>query len=146
MKPDIPIEHEFVDFVPKEREDGKLYVSIKYATAVHNCFCGCRTKVVTPITPADWQLTFDGDTISLYPSVGNWSFPCRSHYWIKRDRVVWAGDMSEEDIEVGRARDRAARNAYFGVQPEQTVPRAKPAPVKKSHRKKWVFWGWLKGR
>ena len=34
---------------------------------------------------------FDGRTISLNPSIGNWSYPCRSHYWIKGNRVVWDG-------------------------------------------------------
>jgi hypothetical protein len=35
-----------------------------------------------PISPADWQLAYDGDTVSLTPSIGNWGFPRRSHYWI----------------------------------------------------------------
>ena len=27
-------------------------------------------KVVTPISPADWQLFYDGDTVSVTPSIG----------------------------------------------------------------------------
>src|SRR5271167_3964779 len=108
MRRPIMIRHEFVEFIPKDREEGVLYVSIAYATAVHNCFCGCGTKVVTPISPVGWQLTFDGETVSLAPSVGNWSFQCRSHYIyiIRHDTVVWAGDMSEDAVAQGRARDR----------------------------------------
>ena len=93
------IKHEFVEFIPKERQEGVLYISIPYATAVHNCFCGCGLKVVTPISPVGWQLTFDGETITLFPSVGNWSFPCRSHYFIRRDTVVWGEDMSQYEID-----------------------------------------------
>src|SRR5580698_555864 len=119
MKQPFKIKHEFVEFIPADRERGVLYVSIPYATAVHNCFCGCGLKVVTPISPVGWQLTFDGESVSLAPSVGNWSYPCRSHYIIDRDKVVWAGDLSDEDIEAGRRRDRRAREQHFGMQAQE---------------------------
>lgn len=116
MRSPVRIKHEFVEFIPKEREDGVLYISIPYATAVHNCFCGCGLKVVTPISPVGWQLTFDGETVMLWPSVGNWSFPCHSHYVIRHDTVFWAGNMSRDEIERGRDRDRDARNRHYGTQ------------------------------
>ena len=34
----------------------------------------------------------DNGTVSLRPSIGNWQLPCRSHYFIVRNRVVWASD------------------------------------------------------
>jgi hypothetical protein len=79
----------FVEFLPDELESGKLYISMQYATASHKCCCGCGRDVVTPISPTDWQLAFDGRSLSLTPSIGNWSYPCRSHYWIRHNRVVW---------------------------------------------------------
>ena len=82
--------HEFVEYVPAELAEGVLYISIPYRTAVHRCACGCGNKVVTPISPADWQLSWDGDTVSLTPSIGNWGFLCRSHYWIKGGRIRWS--------------------------------------------------------
>jgi hypothetical protein len=81
------ITHEFVEYVPAKLAEGVLYISITYRTAVHRCACGCGNKVVTPISPADWQLLYDGDTVSLTPSIGNWGFPCRSHYWIRSNQV-----------------------------------------------------------
>ena len=56
--------------------DGILYVSMEYATATHLCACGCGLTVVTPISPTDWQISYNGRTVSLYPSIGNRSFPC----------------------------------------------------------------------
>src|SRR5574344_731903 len=84
------ITHKFVEFIPayEEIEKDTLYISIPYCTAVHKCFCGCGNEVVTPISPKDWKLTFDGKTISLYPSIGNFAFPCQSHYWIEKDTVI----------------------------------------------------------
>ncbi len=73
--------HEFVEFIPCELEEGVLYISIPYTTAVHNCCCGCGNRVVTPLTPADWKLSYDGEAVWLSPSIGNWNFPCQSHYW-----------------------------------------------------------------
>ena len=107
--------HEFVELMPGQLQDGVLYVSMEYATAIHRCACGCGEKVVTPIAPTDWSLLFDGDTISLSPSIGNWNFACRSHYWIERGCVRWAADMSQQAIEHGRARDRQSKARYFGV-------------------------------
>jgi hypothetical protein len=41
----------------------------------------------SPLSPTDWKLTFDGVSVSLHPSDGNWSFPCRSHYRIEYNRA-----------------------------------------------------------
>lgn len=107
--------HEFVEAIPDQLLEGILYVSIPYTTAVHKCCCGCGNEVVTPITPTDWKLIFDGETVSLDPSIGNWSFPCQSHYFIRRDRIRWAGRWSQDEINAGRNHDRFAKEKYFGV-------------------------------
>lgn len=106
--------HEFVEFIPSELKEGALYISIPYATAVHLCACGCGIKVVTPMSPPEWQLRWDGDTVSLRPSIGNWQFPCRSHYWITRNRVEWARALSDDEIARGRRRDMKELDEYFG--------------------------------
>jgi len=113
MKPEIILKHEFVEFIPDELEQGIIYVSIRFATASHLCLCSCGNKVVTPIRPTDWTLIFDGKTISLDRSIGNWSFPCQSHYWIRRNRVKWAPKWSQKQIERGRASDLYAKQSFF---------------------------------
>jgi hypothetical protein len=128
------IKHAFVDYVPPQLAEGVLYVSIPYATAVHRCACGCGNKVVTPITPADWQLLFDGDTVSLTPSIGNWGFPCRSHYWIKRDEIRWSGAWSDEQVAAGRQRDDRGREAYFTQRAETEAGPAAPTSRPVRHR------------
>ncbi len=60
--------HKFIEFVPTELENDVLYISIDYCTAIHKCCCGCGNEVVTPISPTDWKITFDGESISLHPS------------------------------------------------------------------------------
>lgn len=97
---------EFIDFVPERLDQGVLYISKRYSTAAHLCCCGCGLEVVTPLNPAKWRLIEKGGTVSLYPSVGNWSFPCQSHYWIDGNRVRWAGAMAPEMIAAVKARDR----------------------------------------
>jgi hypothetical protein len=79
----------FVDYMPSLIDEGVLYVSMLNHTAIHLCACGCGEKVVTPIAPNRWFLTYDGETISLNPSIGNWSFVCKSHYFIQNNRVLW---------------------------------------------------------
>lgn len=81
----------FVEFVPDQLEDGKLYISKEYGTAIHLCACGCGNKTVTPIRGVDsWAMRENGDKISISPSIGNWHFPCRSHYFITDNEVRWA--------------------------------------------------------
>jgi hypothetical protein len=79
----------FVELIPNELESGVLYISLKYNTAIHKCCCGCNQEVVTPFSKYDWKLIFEGDLISIEPSIGNWSFECRSHYCIHRNKVEW---------------------------------------------------------
>ena len=74
------LQHRFVPHIPEKLEPKVLYISMEYATAAHSCCCGCGEEVVTPLTPTDWRMTFDGETISLSPSIGNWNLRCRSHY------------------------------------------------------------------
>ncbi len=120
---------EFVRHIPEALAAGTIYVSVDFATVVHRCCCGCGNQVVTPLSPTDWTLTFDGESISLDPSIGNWSFPCRSHYWIRRSRVRWARDWSEEQIEAARRLDRQEKQAYFR---EQLTEAQQPADVERS--------------
>lgn len=83
----------FTEYIPAEPKPGNLYISMQFETAVHLCACGCKSKVVTPLGPHDWVLTFDG-TVSLRPSVGNGQQQCRSHYYIRNDRVDWLPRIS----------------------------------------------------
>jgi len=105
--------HKFVKNIPRELEDETVYVSIEYATAIHKCCCGCGNEVVTPISPTDWKLTFDGETISLYPSIGNWGLKCQSHYWIVNNRVKWAPKWSKKRIEYTRNAEELEKEEFY---------------------------------
>jgi hypothetical protein len=97
----------FTEYIPADPEPGHLYLSMHFQTAVHLCACGCESKVVTPFGPNDWVLTFDG-TVSLRPSVGNGQHDCRSHYYIRCDRIAWLPQISAAATQVATARDRTA--------------------------------------
>lgn len=109
----VHLQHRFVQHIPESLESGVLYISMDYATAVHKCCCGCGEEVVTPFTPTDWKMTFDGETISLSPSIGNWNFACRSHYFIERSRVIEAIPWKERQIESSRQKDAHAKAHYY---------------------------------
>jgi hypothetical protein len=132
MKPERLLKHEFVEFIPDQLEEDTIYVSIPYATVVHKCCCGCGTEVVTPLSPTDWTLNFDGESISLDPSIGNWSFDCKSHYWIWRDRVHWAERWSKKRIKLAQSFERAAEEMYF-----HNLHSAKKEDEEKSGRRFW---------
>lgn len=87
------IEHTFAEEIPEVVQPDVLYVSLMYATAAHICPCGCGGEVFTPFSPTYWAMTFDGETVSLHPSISNRICPKRSHYWIKRNRVEWSAPV-----------------------------------------------------
>ena len=111
----------FVDSIPDRLEDGFIYISIKFAMATHRCCCGCGREVITPFSPTDWRLVFDGEAISLDPSIGNWSYPCQSHYWIRRNRVTWAPRWSRAQIEAASVKDREVKEGQFAVGSERVT-------------------------
>ncbi|KOP59346.1 hypothetical protein OX90_11910 [Pseudomonas coronafaciens pv. porri] len=141
----LSLEHRFVRNVPRELESGILYISMDYATAVHSCCCGCGERVVTPFTPTDWRMTFDGESVSLHPSVGNWNQKCQSHYVVQRGRVLEAAPWSQSKIEAERLRDKAAKAAHYGSEtkvcpdPEHFSSESNPSATP-MHR----IWSWLK--
>lgn len=107
------IEHKFVESIPQELEEGILYISTRFRVAMHSCCCGCRGKVVTPLSPARWKLTYDGKTVSLSPSIGNWEFDCESHYWITQSQIKWAHKWSKDEIIQGKNGEKKRRAEYF---------------------------------
>jgi hypothetical protein len=96
---------EFVNHVPDQVEEGVLYISERFRICSHKCCCGCGEEVVTPLSPAEWRLTREGDLVSLWPSVGNWDYACRSHYVIKRNRVLQSPPMTDRQIARVQQRD-----------------------------------------
>lgn len=138
---DDRLHHRFVENFPDRLDSGVLYISMEYATAAHSCCCGCGEEVITPFSPTDWKMTFDGETISLWPSIGNWGFPCRSHYIIKQGKVIEALPWSAEQVSEGRQRDRTVKRRFFEQAP-QVDPPPKPIPLRSESK---GFWARVRG-
>jgi len=82
-------------------------------------------------------LIFDGDTVSLYPSIGNWNFPCRSHYWIRYDHVEWAEDWPKWKVEAVAVRDEREKALFYDTQADDDSKNNQRAKMQKS------FWARL---
>jgi hypothetical protein len=79
-------------------EDGVLYVVDGPHYVEYNCPCGCGNVVMIPYFKdmADrgdygWGMTEHDGKVSLTPSVFSSSWPCRSHYFIRQNRIEWCG-------------------------------------------------------
>lgn len=131
--------HKFVEFLPAKFEADTLYVSMEYKTVAHSCCCGCGEEVVTPITPNDWSLTYNGKDISLYPSIGNWDFKCRSHYWIKNNNVIWAENWTEKQIENTKKLDVIRKHKYY-----ENKSTKEKVEEKSSSKKEWFLYRFFK--
>lgn len=94
-----------VQAIPENLEPNVLYVSRKYGTASHLCACGCRIEVVTPLGRGGWNVLLDRRGVSMFPSIGNWSFDCKSHYFIRNGGIEWAAAFSPSMVEAARRAD-----------------------------------------
>lgn len=114
----VPIKEfrvEFVQYMPNSINQGVLYVSMQYSLVIHLCAYGCGEKVATPLSPDDWNLLYDGETVSLYPSIGNWDFPCESHYWIRRNKVITAGKRYKEEVSNWKSKDKKYKTPIITI-------------------------------
>ena len=75
--------------MPETLNEGILYVAPHFNCAIHLCMCGCGEKVCTPLDPGQWNWTYTNGNVSLHPSVGNFQYNCKSHYFLKDGIVHW---------------------------------------------------------
>ena len=130
---------QIVTEVPEVLDPGTLYVSFEYATAAHLCACGCGHEVFNPLTPTDWAVSFNG-TFSLKPSVGNWNFPCQSHYWILNQEIVWSDAWTPEEIARNREHDKRTKDRFYDEAIYVSLPTKSETPPQPSKRRWWSFW------
>ena len=143
----MKLRHRFVGYIPGDIEERTLYISVRYGTVIHKCVCGCGEEVVTPLGPTEWKFTYDGETISLQPSVGNWSFRCRSHYVIKYSCVQWARSMTMREVLEARSKTREYRRRYHSYNGEIDVdsPNSIDKWQKKARNKLENLWRIIRG-
>ena len=111
---------EFVTSFPAPMNHGILYVSVEYNSCGHLCACGCGREVITPLSPAQWKFTYDGENISMRPSIGNWSLPCQSHYIVDCGKVRWARNFTADEIARNRFRDRVLLEGQYSA--DESLP------------------------
>lgn len=81
----------FVESMPDIINEGELYISAKYETAIHLCACGCGVKTVTPLGKDGWFISIVDGKVGLRPSIGNFSGenPYHAHYYITHNKIEW---------------------------------------------------------
>jgi hypothetical protein len=127
IKPNIRFQHIFITTIPDILESNKLYISIPFNTVLHKCACGCGEEVSTPLSPSDWEISYNGESVTLEPSIGNWTYRCRSHYLIRNNQVVWASNWSQKQINESREfREQIRQNEHSNSAKKETPPEQVP--------------------
>jgi len=72
-------------------------------------------------------MTFDGEAVSLKPSIGSWNLECRSHYVVDRGRVIAAGTWTDGEIVAERRRDSHVKAEYYRSRNQDNGQPGKPA-------------------
>ncbi len=134
----------FSDVVPNRLEDGRIYISLKYRTVIHKCACGCGSEINTPLHPTGWAFIYNGLSISLRPSVGNWSEECQSHYWIENNKVHWSRRWSTREILEERSNHRLEINRFFNSDDRMETDKEQGLLTKTSFV--WKAWSWVSSK
>ncbi|GGG48893.1 DUF6527 family protein [Bizionia arctica] len=144
----MKLKHQFVDFMPDIIQEGVIYISLEYKSVIHKCACGCGKEVNTPLHPTGWKMLYDGESISLKPSVGNWSFDCKSHYWITNNEIEWSLKWTNETIGKVRTIEDSERQEYYRDKDSENLDNDSSnlidTPVSKPKTTSWlqklIFW------
>jgi hypothetical protein len=72
-------------------------------------------------------MVYDGESISLVPSIGNWNSVCRSHYIIRQGNVIEADSWSDQQVENEHRRDRLAKSRFYS-EAESATRAPEPLP------------------
>ena len=102
-----------VHYLPKQLEEGFLYVSKEFGVAGHLCPCGCKNKIITPLDSTEWSFKEANGKPTLSPSIGNWQLPCKSHYWITNGLIDGSYEWTEKQIIEGRRTEEENRKSYY---------------------------------
>ena|ERR1700685_4084060 len=119
MNPIYTVTFKFIDLLPPILSDGVVYISLEHCTVVHMCCSGCGERVVNGLNPAQWKLIFDGETITLDPSIGNGALVCNSHYWIKKNQVIWAKPLTAKQTQISQLADLDDVVAHYAPSPKK---------------------------
>lgn len=87
----------FVHRIPPQIEEGVLYICLDCDVIIHKCACGCGERVILPLAPDHWQLYYDGE-VTISPSIGNYQYECKSHYFIRNSKIVWLDSEAKNKI------------------------------------------------
>jgi hypothetical protein len=93
-----------VQLIPSMRQlpdviGNRLYVvgtPGKYKWAILSCPCGCNERIDVCLMPSArprWGLTLRNGRASLSPSIWVPSERCGSHFWIRRNQIIWCRDF-----------------------------------------------------
>lgn len=88
---------EHVDRLPEHLEEEIVYISEEYEVAALKCACGCGHKV-TLLLGDGHEVREIEERADIWPSIGVWDAPCRSHFFIRNGQIRWADRWSEERI------------------------------------------------
>ncbi|MGY5352002.1 DUF6527 family protein [Wenyingzhuangia sp. IMCC45533] len=87
---------EYVKQSPEFLKDNIVYVEcnidkFEYWYVVFKCPCGCKEQIVLNLfkdVKPNWDLKKDKKYFSIYPSVFR-TVNCKSHFWMKKNKIVW---------------------------------------------------------
>ena len=109
----------FVEFIPTEGKDlipGIVYINMKHGMVVYRCLCGCGGLSEFMLDPIRFRMEYDGSNVTFYPSIGISYLECRSHYWIRNNRIEWCAPMEDwESQEAQRLLSRVNHICQFSV-------------------------------
>src|SRR5258708_4785076 len=129
--------YQAVERIPKQLNSGVVYHTEEFEIAALLCACGCGHRVML-LVPDGHQVSSEGGTATVRPSIAVCDAPCKSHYFITAGRVEWLPAFSDA-LATSVMRKQIARHANLDAKRRSWGSRARAAIARVYNRLKSIL-------
>lgn len=88
--------YRLVERIPKALDEGVVYHTEEFELAGLLCACGCGHRM-TLLVPDSHKVSDERGYATVWPSIGVFDAPCKSHYFIVAGEVNWLRAFSSSE-------------------------------------------------
>lgn len=129
--------YQAVERIPKRLNNNVVYHSEEFELGALLCACGCGHRVML-LVPDSHQVTSEGGTATVRPSIAVCDAPCKSHYVITAGRVEWLPAFTDA-LATSVMRGQIARHVVLDAKRQSWIGRIRAAVARAFNKLKSIL-------
>lgn len=89
--------YRLVERIPNILQEGIVYHTEEFELAGLLCACGCGHRI-TLLVPDSHRVSDERGYATIWPSIGVFDAPCKSHYFINAGEIQWRPAFSASQV------------------------------------------------